>query len=229
MSKRNSREDIIRWSLIGLIVLILLMRFFPVFRFILGILAIVGIVGLVGGSVWYFVTKRQREKRYAASTEGQISLRIDYCEGEIEKQEKEIAEIDENIQELEEQLGGGNEIAPQNRKESESLIQAFRSQLDLRRSKVIFYQACIRKLEILLHNQRLASDLEIKKKKLEKLRENNFEELAKLESLRSDVEMDILYLDTIDRLSQRIHDTNTVDDAEILQKELEKMTRELEY
>ena len=41
--------------------------------------------------------------------------------------------------------------------------------------------------------------------------------------------METLYLETIDQLSLRLQDTNTVDDAEILQRELEKMTEELEY
>lgn len=228
MSIRKSREDIIRWLLIGLIVSILLMRLVPVFRFILGILLIVAAIALVGVAIWYFAVKRRRDKRYAASTEGQIEQRIAFCRTEIRKQEAEISEIEENISDLEGQLNG-SEIAPQHRQESDSLIRAFQSQLELRRSKVRFYQVVMHKLEILLHNQRLASDLEVKKKKLDQLRENNFEELAKLESLRSDVEMETLYLDTIDELSLRIQDTNTVDDAEILQKELKKMTKELEY
>lgn len=228
MSTRQSREDIIRWLLIGFIVLVLLTRLIPVFRFIMGLLIILSISGLAGGALWYLLVKRRRDKRYAASTEGQIANRIAFCAEEIEKQEVEIAEIAENIQDLEQQLAAKQEIAPQNRRESESLIRAFRSQLELRRSKMAFYEACTRKLEALLHNQRLASDLEVKKKKLEKFRENNFEELAKLESLRSDVEMETLYLETIDQLSHRIQHTNTVDDAEILQKELEKMTKELE-
>lgn len=224
-----SREDSIRWIFISVIVLILLMRFLPAFRFLFSILVGVAILGLLGGSIWYFLIKRRRDKRYAASTEGQIEQRIAFCRTEIKGQESEIAEIEENISDLENQLRASNEIVPQNRRKSESLIKAFRSQLQLRRSKIDFYEVCIKKLEILLHNQRLASDLEVKKKKLEQLRENNFEELAKLESLRSDVEMETLYLETIDQLSLRLQDTNTVDDAEILQRELEKMTEELEY
>lgn len=230
MSIRKSREDVLRWFLIGLIAVILLMRLVPVaFRFLLSTLLVLGIAGFVGWVIWYFAVKRRQDKRYAASTEGQIEQRIAFCKAEITKQETDIEIIEENIDDLEAQLNGGSEIAPQNRADSEALIRAFRSQLELRSSKITFYEAVMHKLEILLHNQRLASDLEVKKKKLEQLRENNFEELAKLESLRSDVEMETLYLDTIDQLSRRIQDTNTVDDAEILQKELEKMTKELEY
>lgn len=229
MSTRKSREDIFRWSLIGAIVLILLMRIAPVFRVLFATLIILGVAGFTGVAVWYFFNKRRRQQRYAASTEGQIEQRIAFCRGEITKQETDIVDIEENIDDLEAQINSSSEIAPQNRIESELLIRAFRSQLELRRSKMAFYEKVIHKLETLLHNQRLASDLELKKKKLEQLRENNFEELAKLESLRSDVEMETLYLETIDQLSRRIQDTNTVDDAEILQKELEKMTKELEY
>lgn len=227
MSNRKNREHFFRWFLIGVIVLILLVRLVPVLRFFLGILLILATAALVGGAVWYFAVKRRRDQRYAASTEGQIEQRLAFCRAEITRQEADIADIEENIRDLEDQLNGGSEIAPNNRRESEALIKAFRSQLQLRRSKITFYEAVERKLEILLHNQRLASDLAIKKKKLEQLRENNFEELARLESLRSDVEMETLYLDTIDQLSSRIQDTHTVDDAEILQKELEKMTEEL--
>lgn len=227
MSKRKSREDIIRWIFIGIIVLILLMRLIPVFRVLLSVLLIAAAVGLLVGAIWYFAIKRRKDKAYAASTEGQIARRIAFCEAEMEQQEAEIKDIQENIDELEAQLKTGREIAPQNQRESESLIKAFRSQLDLRRSKVAFYEAATRKLEALLHNHRLTSDLEVKKKKLERLRENNFEELAKLETLRSDLEMETLYLDTIDRLSSRLQDTNTVDDAEVLQKELDKMLKEI--
>ena len=227
MSKSPSRENIFRWMLINVIVLILLMRLVPVFRFLFSfiLLAIAG--GLLAWAIWYFAVKRPRDKRYAASAEGQIENRIAFCEAEIAKQENEIREIEESINELEHQLRGGEKIAEQNRLESKKLIKAFGSQLALRRSKITFYEACIQKLDVLLQNQRLASDLEVKKKKLEKLQENNFEELAKLETMRSDVEMEVLYLDTIDELSLRIQDTNTVDDAEFLQQELEKMTEEL--
>jgi hypothetical protein len=229
MSNRTSREDIIRWIFIGAIVLLLLTRLLPIFRFFLVIILVAASVGLIGGGIWYFVVKRRRDRAYATSTEGQIARRIAFCEVEMQRQEEEIEEIQENIEELEAQLASGNEIAPQNQRESESLIRAFRSQLELRRSKIAFYEACTRKLEALLHNHRLTSDLEDKKKRLERFRENNFEELAKLESLRSDLEMETLYLDTIDRLSSRIQDTNTVDDAEILQKELDKMMKEIEH
>ncbi|MDX1666171.1 MAG: hypothetical protein R3350_03030, partial [Saprospiraceae bacterium] len=58
--------------------------------------------------------------------------------------------------------------------------------------------------------------------------EDNYEELAELEELKADVESDVFYLDTIERLSLRMLESNSLDDARGLKLELEEMTKELD-
>lgn len=227
MSNRKKKEDIIRWSLIALIVLILLMRVAPVFRFALGLMLILAILAAAGALVWYVFVKRRRDRRYAASIEGQIESRIKACEHEIAKHHSQVEEIEDNISDLQDQLRQTADIAPHNQEDSDMLLKAFRAQLELRHSKIEFYEACINKLEVLLHNQRLSQSLEGKKQLLERLRKSNYRDQARMEALRAEVEMEELYLQEIDRLSLRIQDSTTVDDAEILQAELQKMTQQL--
>lgn len=225
---QQRREDVIRWVLVLTVVFILLIRLFPAFRFVLGSLILISLAGLAGWFTWYLLVKRKEEKAFERTTEGQITRRLAYCREQMRRNQQELEDIENNIRELETKLDAHPAIAPQNRKETQELIKAFSSEKKLREARIAFFQTCEGKLETLLHNQQLARELADKKKKLKQLRENHFEELADLEELRSNVEMDVLYLDTIEQLSDRMRQSNTVDDAILLSRELEKMTRELE-
>ena len=97
----------------------------------------------------------------------------------------------------------------------------------MRETKLGFFSACVQKLEVLLHNHSIARQIVNKKKALEQLKENHYEELAAMEELRTQVEMDTHYLNTIRDLSTQMFLSQTVDDALLLKLELEKMTREM--
>ncbi len=227
MDNRDFR--ILIYGLIGVFLLAFMLRFMIAFRFVL--FAVLIVAGVPAGI--YFLLKylrnRKIEKEYRASTEGRIASRLDECRVLLQENRDEIKDIRSNIKELEaEQKKYDQKMATRNWKDLQELIGGFKAELELRNSKALFFQRCIQKLDQMLDNHRLSKALEEKKNKLQSLQDEHFEELAKLEELKSDVEMDVFYLDTIESLSQRMLASSTVDDALQLKKELEEMTRELE-
>ncbi|MCP3928363.1 MAG: hypothetical protein GY705_04610 [Bacteroidetes bacterium] len=141
---------------------------------------------------------------------------------------KEISEILRNIQDLKVRLTGDLEIPKHQREKTERLIEGFKKELDLRETKINFYETCIHKLKGLLNGQILSKELKEKQKKLKLLREDHQEDMAKMEEMKSDMEFDHFYLDTIDNLSLRMLSSESLADAEQVQLELEEMTREID-
>ncbi|MBL7792981.1 MAG: hypothetical protein JNK77_11690, partial [Saprospiraceae bacterium] len=171
--------------------------------------------------IWGIWAWREWSKRQAFenSKEGAIHRKINFCREEINRNNKEIADIMENIAELTTRLNENMELTAAYRQETTQLINDFTKEQQLRTARIDFYEACIRKLEALLHHQQMAQTLARKKEKLKQLKEQNYETLADMEALRSDVEFDAFYLDTIDELSNRMSRSTTVDDAEGLRLE----------
>ncbi|MEZ5043707.1 MAG: hypothetical protein R2828_27670 [Saprospiraceae bacterium] len=224
----NRNERLFWIGLVGIVLAFMLLRFFPFFRLVLMALLFLAMLVFLILSLTNSYQKRKEDKAFKRSTIGQVKIRIDYCGSQIEKNKGELEQIKRDIQELERNLDAGIEIAPQHKKEGASLIEAFRSELQLRETKISFFETCVRKLEILLHNHTIAQQITEKKKALEQLKENHYEELAAMEALRTQVEMDTHYLNTIRELSSQMFLSQTVDDALLLKVELEKMTSELE-
>ncbi len=225
----NDNNIRIIYFLIGLLLLFVLFRYLFAFRFLLLALLVLG--GLGFGIYWLYqyLQKRKQDRIFRGTTEGRITARLEECRTLLQENKGEMQDIQQNIQELEsEQRKYDTQLATKNWKDLQELIGGFKAELDLRRSKMQFYQRCIEKLEQMLANHRLAKSLEAKRDKLESLQDEHYESLAKLEELKSDVELDVFYLDTIENLSQRMLTSSTVDDALQLKKELEEMTRELE-
>lgn len=223
----NRNEKLLWIGILAIVLSFVFLRFFPFLRLILIAGLLVGAAVLtVLGTISYF-KKRKKEQAYKRSTEGQVRSRIDYCLQQIEKNKGELEQIKQDIRELERDLDAGIEIAPEHKHEGETLIEAFRSELKLRETKLGFFSACVQKLEVLLHNHSIARQIVNKKKALEQLKENHYEELAAMEELRTQVEMDTHYLNTIRDLSTQMFLSQTVDDALLLKLELEKMTREM--
>ena len=186
--------------------------------------------GAVYGLYLAFRAARNKFRRSASrkTAVGQIEARLEQCRNLLEKTREEDADIQRNIQDLESKTASVPELYPQRRLESGKLLDDFRSESRLRRAKIAFFESCIRKLENLLHNHLLAQELETKRERLRQLRENQYEELAQLEAIRTELEMDAFYLQTIEELSTKMVKSATVDDAEHLRLELEEMTRELD-
>ncbi len=203
-------------------------RFLAVFRFLLlpliaGLL-VLGAVHLI----WHYYQKRRTERAFRATTAGIIQTRLEECDAQIEANKAEIADIQSNITELEQQLAQADALSSTIVTETRQLIGRFRGQLQLRKSKLSFFENCRLRLLQLLQQHQLSEALAVKKEKLRLLQENNYDDLAKMEALRSNLEMDTLYLDTIESLSQRVQLSNTYDDAERLRAELDDMTRSIQ-
>jgi hypothetical protein len=220
---RYSLNYVLFWLLLGLASMLILTRIVPQLRFFFPVLLLILII-IWGIWAWWEWSKRQA---FENSKEGAIHSKINFCREEINRNKKEIADILENIAELTTRLNENLELTAAYRQETTQLIDDFKKEQQLRTARIDFYDACIRKLEALLHHQQMAQTLARKKEKLKQLKEQNYETLADMEALRSDVEFDAFYLDTIDELSSRMSRSTTVDDAEGLRLELEKMTREI--
>ena len=231
MSKKDQPPiNTILYVVLGVAALLILIRL-PVFRLFFWWVIPIMIVGAVGYFIYLgvaFLRNRRRREAFEKTTAGRIEVKLEECRMLYEKNEEEIENIRANIRELKDKMSGNFNISTHYEQESKELLSGFQSELNLRKAKGDFYQSCIRKLENLLRNYQLADELEQKKEQLRRLRENNYEELAQLEELKSDLEMDTTYLETIDELSLKMLESDTVDDAEHLRLELEEMTRELD-
>ncbi len=213
-----------------------------------GILVLIGIVGsgiimrvhplgfmvillsaLAIGIIYYLLKNSSDKKeaaRYARTTEGRVAQRLENCKKELAIHQREIADIRQDIFELQQSLQSPN-LNPETRRESDRLLMDFKTELNLRKTKVEFYETCQQKLTTLLDNQKMSSQLADKRKKLNQLRERNYEDLAQMEGMKSEMEDDQFYLDSIDRLSLRILESDSVNSAETLQLELREITKEL--
>lgn len=227
MENEQSSNRIPVWIIVAAALVLLFLFRFPPLRFLIMItLAIAGMI--VGAYVlWQYMSKRRAAKAFRQTEEGMVAERIDYCEEQIERNKQELKEILQNIEELKQEVGR-QEISLRNRQESERLIKAFTSEADLRRQKISFFELAVGKLRRLLHNHQLTRSIAEKRERLESLKENHYEDLASLEELKTELEMSVIYLDTIETLSLRMLESTDYDDAKRLKVELEEMTRDLD-
>ena len=66
-----------------------------------------------------------------------------------------------------------------------------------------------------------------KQENLKRLQEGHYDDLADIENMRSDMEYEKFYLDSIENLSNKLLQSDTLDLANSLKEELEEITREL--
>ena len=227
MSVENGDPKKWLYLLLAALAAVVLFRFLMVFRFLFVVLLIVSLAIFVPYLLWRLWQNRQLKRSYQSSTEGQIRERQRYCTEQINKIEEEKEEILSSIQNLEKQLKEVDDIIVTNREETKDLIKRFYSELELRKAKLAFFETCRFKLEKLLHNHLLTNELDTQKEKLRQLQEDHYEDLAKMEELKTEVEHEVLYLETIEELSKKIEKSKTLDHTESLRLELEEMLREL--
>ncbi len=211
------------------LVLLMLIRT-PLARFVFPVLVTVVILGFL--YLLYSLVMQVRRfiqlRRRRNTTESRIQERLEHCRELLKKNQNEQSEILSSIRELQSGLDRLADPTSRQRREAGDVLSAYQREYQLRKAKSSFYQRCIIKLESLLHSQQLGVDLEQKKKRLKELQEGQYEELADMEAMKSELEMEVHYLDTIESLSLKMLSSTTVDDAENLRLELEEMTRELD-
>lgn len=174
-----------------------------------------------------FYKRKRKSSIWKKTIAGKITDKVAYCEQQIRENDHQIKTIESNIQDLEKRLKTNVAIPEKTRQQTKELITAFQKQKQLRRTKLDFFQSAIKKLKIILHNHELQEELTRKQKELKQLQETNYDSIAGLEELKSDLEYHQTYIETIDSLSLRMLKTNDVDNAEELTLELREMTKEL--
>jgi ABC-type transporter Mla subunit MlaD len=208
-------------------VVVIALRVLPLLR---GIIFLIPLVGIAFGIYWLIQYSRQRarEKAYSESTEGMIQLKMDRCMREVSRNRKDIFNIQKNIDDLKTRLSKAYDAEPAARKKTETLIHEFQEERELREARIQFLESAMKKLRSLLHNHQLVQALQQKQGQLKLLREKNYEDLADLEEFRSNIEYDHAYLQTIDDLSTRMLNTESLQNVRNLKKQLEEMTKDLE-
>ena len=222
--KNQNPTFLVLMFIFGFAILFLLMRINRVaFLIVLGIMLLATLV--------VYVNRQIRQKRdaaaFARSSEGVILTQINTCAAHIERLKSEILEIRQNITELKEQVRQTEGIKTNTRTKTEKLILAFENELKLRNLKQTFYKDCQQKLQTLLKNHRLMNELENKQQKLKNLQEARYEELADMEAVRSNLEYEQHFLETVETLSLRMLSSDSADKAEALQIELDNVSEDL--
>ncbi len=227
MAKNENSAIRTLYLVLIIIGVLILLRLILVFRWAIVSGLIVTSIGFGIWFLWKFIQKRRREKAYRESIEGIVEQRREYCEEQILENKKEISEIKQSIKELEEQLNKDFDIPQKTKTETEKLLHAFQKEEQVRNAKIEFYKAAVQKLTVILNHHNLTQKLAQKQASLKQLQERHYEDLADLEELKSNIEYDKMYLETIDALSNRLLATESVKDVEVLHLELQEMTKEL--
>ncbi|MFT4762251.1 MAG: hypothetical protein ACI9XO_001225 [Paraglaciecola sp.] len=227
MSKtENNSGKLFYFALFGIAVFILGQLFLRVGRgFIFVLPFIIVAVGVFLLAAFY--KRKRNESIWKKTISGKIDAQINYCQNQIRENNLQTKTIESNIQDLRKRLQVNLEIPEKTRLQTEALITAFQKQKDLRRTKLDFFQSAIKKLKIILHNHELQTELAKKQEALKELQKNNYDSISNLEELKSDLAYQQTYVETIDELSLRMLETNSLDNAEELTLELKEMTKEL--
>ena len=201
-----------------------------IFRRVAFLFFILVTIAVFIGSIYYIfklVKESKKAKEFQNSMEGSIVNNLKLCEEQISKNQLEMLDIQKNIEELQEKLTDKNEVNENSVKESDLLISGFERELDLRKAKLDFYKICKEKLQNIDFNQKLSDEIASKKEKLKQLQEEHFDDLAEMEQLRSDMEYNKSYIDTINHLSIRMAESTSLSTAQELHNELKLITDEL--
>jgi len=155
------------------------------------------------------IAEKRKQKEYEKSFLGQMDIKRQDCLSKITILKKELQHIDGNIREIQLKLEANHKANK------------------LRQSKIDFYELAQTKLNQIIKNHQLTEDLKMKREKLEALRETNIDEVADMEGMKSFIDYERTYIETIDELSLKMLDSRTPENAEVLKLELVEMTKEL--
>ncbi len=183
--------------------------------------------GLFLAALYKYAQVQTPEEKENRAIEEKIQHQLNFCQSEFDKVADEMDDINENVRDIDDKLRVNIEIHETSRKESLRLRNEFAKELELRKSKLNFYKVMIEKLKTLLYNHKLTQDLAAKKAKLEALQEDHFEDIAKMESIKTEFELDKQVLTTLEDLSNRMSSTRSADSVEELSLELVQITKEL--
>ncbi len=206
----------------GMVIVALFARTFSWAIFLAFVLA-----GIISGSYYLIRKAKTRVTHQPNAPQAKIEAHLKWSTAQIEKNLREIEEIKASLQELKKNINPTYQINERALKEHQRIVVGFENQLQLRQTKLDFYEACQQKLETLQYNYQLTKDLANKQKRLSELQENHYEDIASMERLKSDFEYDQDFLQNIEMLSLKVLASNSIDSAKELQIELMEMTKEI--
>jgi xanthosine utilization system XapX-like protein len=228
-NQQNNFILILLWGMIGLVFMFVMVRILARFPLaLLGFLVLV-LLGLIGFGVYRFVQRKRAEKVwFKTGEEKAIIARIRQCETDKDRHRKEIEAVDVRLKELRESLQSNRAATREARKKVTDLVTAFEAQRKLRQAKIDFLDRLQKEWEGMLQSFRLQQTLTDNQDELKKLQEQNIEDMVNLEELRTGIEYDRAYWETMDDLSRRMLDTNSLETVQILREELDQMRRDLD-
>jgi septal ring factor EnvC (AmiA/AmiB activator) len=207
--------------------LILLLRLSLVFRWLLPVVLLVAGLSMLLLTVVNRWRGTLKERKIRRSPAGQVAQQIEECQQRVEKNAVELEEIRQHLADLSRNLKYGESDNAKARQEAQQLLEAFQRELGIREAKSVFFATCLEKLERLQRHHQLTRLLAEKRKRLEILRESEYQDIAELETIKSAIELEQDHLDTIDSLYRQALISNSAESLAVLQKSLEQMTEEL--
>ena len=225
--KQGNQQTILRIAL-GALIIILILRVAPMLRFFLfGIFVLLIVAGIVY-LIWRYSNAKTLQKKESGTVEGMTNAKIRHCDEQIAKNENEAGKIKKSIASLQKELQISEGLSAAKKKELKRLLEGFEGELKLRYAKLDFFRSAKKKLKKIQRNKQVDQAIAAKEEELKRLKEGHYEDLADMEALRSDMELETLYLDTIESLSLKLNDSNSLESVQSLHKELEAMTKDLE-
>lgn len=217
----------ILWVVIGVAGALLLARFGGMVRFILPFLAallLMVLLVILLRQWWQF----RQLAQFQRTPQGQLQRQLAECQSRLTQNEAEMAEIREHLADLQRSLRQDSELAPITREKLTTLLQGFQRELDLRTAKAQFFATCLARLEALEKRHALQEILRQKQERLLALRANEYTDLATLEQIKTQIELEQDQFDAIDALYREALLTHSASAMAVLQQNLEKMTAALE-
>lgn len=211
----EKREIRLLYIIIGIILLFLLFRFMIVFRVLLFVLLAAAVLG--GGIYWLLRLWRKNtfDENVTSAIEERISDTLSIFREELTDNKQAIRDIKINIAELEaEQNKYEDQMATQNWRDLQELLDGFNKELQLRKARNPFYEQSINRLQQLESNHRLSKNLKDKRALLQNYNQSNNRNDISIDKIRDELDKEVLYLDSIDELSQRIKKAKAVEEAE---------------
>jgi len=155
-----------------------------------------------------------------------LQNKIRTCLQHKDEQERELAEINDTISDLQRELKQEERLSPSAWAETQNLLDAFQSEKALRNQKIAFFTQLKERFEKLLDNERINLKLKDKREQLTKMREEHYEDLAKMEALKQSYVFNEDYLHSLNDLHDQLTRTTSVDQLQQLKAEFEKILRE---
>ncbi len=211
---------------------------------IVGLLALVGLLLLTRGLFWMvpavivpaicltllgwatrkiWINKFKKGNKILAA----IKCRFQVCDGQIQKLENDLAEINQTMDDLRNQLSGEFPLSPEAIAETHNLLEAFGEEKELRQQKIAFFKSIKEQILAMINSQEVNERLKVKRKRLSELRAEHLDDLAEMESLKHNIAFDQANIATLQKLQLRMACTNKLEKVNAIRAEFEVLMKEI--